>query len=65
MADGEKLITQELEKLEKEMTPISYCAWGKWIRFINGPASDKFSQHIDDCGQCSQALEWERAEPRQ
>jgi len=65
MAGGEKLLKQLTEKLEKEMTPKQYCSWGKWIRFINGPASTQFSQHIDDCGQCSQALEWERAETRQ
>lgn len=65
MAGGEKFVQQEVERLEIEMVPKQYCFLGKMIKLTYGPASDKFSQHIDDCGQCSQALEWERAETRQ
>ena len=65
MAGGEKFVQQEVERLEIEMVPKQYCFLGKMIKFAYGPASTQFSQHVDDCGQCSQALEWERAETRQ
>lgn len=65
MFSGEKFIQKEIQRIEREMTPKSYCALGKMIKFAYGPASDKFSQHIEDCGQCSQALNWEKAEPGQ
>ncbi len=65
MAGGEKFIQQEVGRLEREVTPKQYCFLGKMIKLAYGPASDKFSQHVNGCGQCSQALDWERAAPRQ
>lgn len=61
MAVKENTIVAMITRIwEKSETP-KYCPQGMEIIKSDGPASPKFVNHVGACGQCSIALEGERA----